>query len=111
MAAILNRDHPHADIAGLLNGDLHRFRGDDYSQTTIGVNAGYRRRFAQNFPLRGGVDQFIFIKPDIPLKNVRDTVAGHTPQVGGNQDVGGQTAVVFGNAHFFENSDSCFTQV
>jgi len=50
-------------------------------------------------------------KTNISLQNIRDAVTGYTPQVGGNQDIGSEAAVAFGDTHFFKNVDGGFPQV
>jgi len=68
MPAVLHGDHAHADIARFLDGNLHRPGGHDDSQSAIAIDAGNARRLTQNFPMRFGIDQTVFEKPDIALQ-------------------------------------------
>src|SRR5208283_332136 len=95
VTAILNRDHPYADLTCFLNCDCHRFGSNNYSQTAVGVNAGYGRRFTQYLPLRPRINQAILKKSDITLKNIGHTMACHPPQVGSDKGVSCEPAVVF----------------
>ena len=103
MSGVPHRHRAHADVPRLLYRQRHRLRTENHRQPAVGVHRRRRGRFADNLPVRHGVERPLRVALHVRAEHVRDAVSLHPAQVGGDENVRADAGVVGLHPHLLEN--------